>query len=136
MAQLVGILRASPHLAGYALARSLLDPQRAFLGASEGIARVPGHLGVYARQAFYRCLLAGVGQSVYFGFMSVFSKPQAMLGERVYIGRFCSIGWVHIEDDVLLADGVQILKIPLSAQNGMLFAGPLSLMKLPPLIAR
>lgn len=33
-------------------------------------------------------------------------------------------------------NGVRILKIPLSAQNGLLFAGPLSLMKLPPIILR
>lgn len=33
-------------------------------------------------------------------------------------------------------NGVRVLKVPLSAQNGMLFAGPLSLMKLPPIVPR
>jgi acetyltransferase-like isoleucine patch superfamily enzyme len=35
--------------------------------------------------------------------------PEAKVGNRVYIGRYCSIGFADIADDVMLADGVQIL---------------------------
>jgi len=104
-----GYARAAPHLLLYWMCRPLLGPQRAFIAASERAAGVPGYLGLYARQAFYRHVLAGVGRDVYFGYMSLFSKEQAAVGDRVYIGRFCTIGWVEIGDDVMLADGVQIL---------------------------
>jgi acetyltransferase-like isoleucine patch superfamily enzyme len=83
--------------------------RRAFSASSESIARIPGMRGVYLRQAFYRRTLNHCGQDVYFGWQSVFSMPEARVGERAYIGRFCSIGFADIGDEVMLADGVQIL---------------------------
>jgi acetyltransferase-like isoleucine patch superfamily enzyme len=83
--------------------------RRAFLAASESIARIPGMRGVYMRQAFYRRTLARCGRDVYFGWQSVFSMTETTVGEGAYIGRFCSLGFVDIGDDVMLADGVQIL---------------------------
>jgi acetyltransferase-like isoleucine patch superfamily enzyme len=97
-----------PRLLIYQAARLLFGP-RAFLSASESIARIPGMRGVYLRQAFYRKTLASCGRDVYFGWQSVFSMAEARVGEGVYIGRFCSIGFAEIGDDVMLADGVQIL---------------------------
>jgi acetyltransferase-like isoleucine patch superfamily enzyme len=109
IAKAVGSVRAWPHLLGYWTARSLLGEQRAFSAASERVAKVPGLFGIYTRQAFYRRTLAGVGADVHFGFMSVLSKPAATIGDRVYIGRFCTIGLADLGDDVMLADAVQVL---------------------------
>src|SRR5690606_2617729 len=39
----------------------------------------------------------------------MFSKRDARIGDRVYIGRFCSIGLADLEDEAVLADGVQVL---------------------------
>jgi len=86
-----------------------MGEQRALTAVSERISLLPGQLGVYTRQAFYRHVLRGVGDDVYLGFLSVFSKASARLGHRVYIGRNCCIGWADIGDDVMLADGVQLL---------------------------
>jgi acetyltransferase-like isoleucine patch superfamily enzyme len=97
-----------PRLACYAIARTVLG-RRAFGASSESIARIPGQRGVYARQAFYRRALAHCGQDVYFGWMSVFSMHEARVGQRVYIGRFCSLGFADLGDEVMLADGVQVL---------------------------
>lgn len=97
-----------PRLFRYWLGRSLLG-SRAFGAASEAIAGIPGHWGVFSRQAFYRCTLAHCGQDIYFGWNSAFSMTEARLGDRVYIGRFCSLGYVEIESEVMLADGVQVL---------------------------
>ncbi len=108
-ARAIGWGLALPYRCCYALGKAALGEQRAITGASERIAKVPGLLGVYCRQAFYSRVLDGVGQDVYFGFMSLFSKPGARLGDRVYIGRFCTVGLADIGDDVMLADGVQIL---------------------------
>lgn len=109
IARFLGTLLALPHLLGYWLARALMGNPRAFAAASERIAKAPGNLGVYTRQAFYRRTLAAVGDDVYFGFMSVLSKPDATLGDRVYIGRFCTVGLADLDDDVMLADAVQVL---------------------------
>lgn len=105
----LGVLWMLPHGLLYLLALPVMGRERAFAGASERIARVPGMLGVYTRYAFYRWTLHHVGRDVYFGFMSVLSKPAAIIRDRVYIGRFCSLGWVELGEDVMLADGVQVL---------------------------
>lgn len=101
-------LIVSPSLLRYWLARLLLG-SRAFGASSEAIARIPGLWGVFSRQAFYRFTLAHCGQDVYFGWNSAFSMTEARVGDRVYIGRFCSLGFADIEREVMLADGVQIL---------------------------
>lgn len=105
----LGYLVAWPHLMHYRFCRLTMDHQRAFIVASENVATVTGYVGVYARQAFYRRTLEHVGKDVFFGSMSFFSKTASRVGDRVYIGRFCCIGLATIEDDVMLADGVQIL---------------------------
>jgi acetyltransferase-like isoleucine patch superfamily enzyme len=97
-----------PRLVSFWSARRLLGP-RAFSAASESIARAPGLRGVYLRQAFYGATLARCGRDVYFGWMSAFSMTEAEVGDRVYVGRFCSLGFADIADDAMLADYVQIL---------------------------
>ena len=122
--QLVGLLRALPHLVGYWTASTILGRERAFRAASERISLIPGHIGLYARAAFYRRVLQHVGSDVYFGFLSVLSKPEAVIGDRVYIGRGCVLGLVDLGDEVMLADAVQVLSG--RHQHGRrLAAGPL-----------
>ena len=97
-----------PRILCYFAGRRLLG-DRAFSAACESIARIPGLRGVYLRQAFYRKTLNHCGQDVYFGWNSAFSMPEAEIGDRAYIGRFCSIGFAQIGAEVMLADQVQIL---------------------------
>jgi len=97
-----------PRYLCYVVAAGTLGP-RAFLASSESIARISGLRGVYSRQAFYRRTLTACGDDVYFGWLSVFSMTEAVVGHRTYIGRFCSIGFADIGDEVMLADHVQIL---------------------------
>ena len=118
-------MHALPHWISYRAAETLLGEQRAFVMASERIGKIPGHAGIYARQAFYRRVLRAVGEDVYFGYMSLFSKAQATIGDRVYIGRFCCIGWAQIGEDVLLGDGVQILSGGRQHGSSAMFGGTL-----------
>ena len=97
-----------PRILAYRVGSRLLG-RRAFGASSESIAKVPGLRGVFLRQAFYRRTLASCGQDVHFGWQSVFSMNEARVGNAVYIGRFCSVGYGDIGDGVMLADGVQIL---------------------------
>ena len=102
-------LQAVSHLAGYRLACAAMGPDRAFIAASERVARKPGYRGIHLRQAYYRHVLDHLGRDVHFGFMTVLSKAAARIDDRVYIGRFCTLGWVELGEGVLIADGVQIL---------------------------
>ena len=105
----LGWVGTLPLLVLYGLHALLLDRPRALIATAEWAGCVPGHLGIYVRQACYRCLLGAVGRDVHFGFLSLFSKSEARVGDRVYIGRFCTIGWADLGDDVMLADAVQVL---------------------------
>ncbi|MEM1211630.1 MAG: hypothetical protein AAGI68_04960 [Planctomycetota bacterium] len=113
----MGWLRARPWVWRYQVLSGLLDADRALSLCSEGVSRMPGLLGIYTRQAFYRAVCRAdehgeggrVGVDVHFGFMSVLSKPAAAFGDRAYIGRFCTVGLVDMGQDAKLADGVQVL---------------------------
>lgn len=105
----IGQAYASYFRLRHALMRQALGPERAWTAIAEHLATMPGYVGLYTRFAFYRRELESVGDDAYIGFMSVFSKPQASVGRQAYIGRFCSVGWAIIGQNVMLADGVQIL---------------------------
>jgi len=107
--QFGALLWVLPRLLFYRISRVLWGRERAFLAASESIARIPGHRGVYCRQAFYRRTLRSCGRDVYLGWLSTFSKSRASIGEGAYIGRRCGVGLVDIGANVMLADGVQLL---------------------------
>lgn len=105
----IGLAWATPHLLAYVVGRFVMGDERAFRASSERIASVPGMLGVYARQWFYKATLERVGRDVYFGYMSMFSKPDITIGDRAFIGRFCSVGRADLAEEAMLADGVQVL---------------------------
>jgi len=96
------------HLLRYRLACALMGQDRAFLGATERLARSAGYWGVYVRGVTYRLLLRSCAREVHIGYGTVFSRPAAALGEHVYVGRYCSLGWVELGRDVMLADFVTI----------------------------
>lgn len=109
LAQTIASILAWPKVVHYHLLSRVIGGDKAFSTMSQRLAKMPGMMGLYIRQAYYRQVIQHVGQDVHFGFMSLLSKPTASIGNRVYIGRFCTLGWVELGDDVMLADGVQIL---------------------------
>ena len=108
-AQAAARLLAVPLLARYALLKRVVGKDRALSLIGERAAGRPGLLGLYVRQAVYRRLLESVGEDAHFGYQTLLSKPAASIGDRVYFGRFCTVGWVEVGDDVRVADGVQLL---------------------------
>jgi acetyltransferase-like isoleucine patch superfamily enzyme len=108
LARALFVIPALLQVARYRLSGLLVGQDRAFLGLAERLARHTGYPGVYLRAATYRMALAGVGSDVQIGFGTVLSKPAARIGDHVYIGRYCSLGWVEIERDVMLADFVAV----------------------------
>lgn len=87
----------------------LLGPHRGFVGWSQGFSLLPGLLGVYLRRAFYKLTLSQCGDGTCITFGTTISHPTAHIGNNVYIGAFCSLGDVVIEDDVLIASNVSIM---------------------------
>jgi acetyltransferase-like isoleucine patch superfamily enzyme len=109
LARQLAVVLVTWRLLFYTLSRLLVDKDAAFAAASESIARIPGLRGVYLRQAFYRFTLAACGEDVYFGWMTVFSKTGARVGDGAYLGRRCSLGLVDLGANTMLSDGVQVL---------------------------
>lgn len=109
MAQMLAALRAVPIVVGYRIASAVMGRDRAFASLSETMSVQRGFMGLYLRQAVYRRVLSHVGNDVYLGYMTQLSKTDARIGDHVYIGRFCTIGSVEVQDDVMCADHVQLL---------------------------
>ncbi|MER3414803.1 MAG: acyltransferase [Gemmataceae bacterium] len=97
-----------PLVAAYRVGALLLGTNRAFPGWSQALSLIPGLTGVYLRRAFYRWVLPRCGRDACISFGTVFSHPTAEIGDRVYIGVYCVLGDVTLEDDVLVASQVSI----------------------------
>jgi acetyltransferase-like isoleucine patch superfamily enzyme len=120
-----------PHYLFYRLEAMFHDPDKAFHGASQSLARFPGLFGEYLRHEFYRLALEECGRDCCISFGTIFSKRGARLGNRVYIGTGCTLGLVTLGDDVLLASNVDVLsgsgqhgfedvQIPIREQKGVI----------------
>jgi virginiamycin A acetyltransferase len=92
----------------YKVESALIGVARTFPGWSQAFSLAPGLLGIYLRRSFYRLVFPECASDVWIGFGTVFSHPTARLGRTTYIGNYCSIGDVTLEDDVLLASHVSI----------------------------
>jgi virginiamycin A acetyltransferase len=92
----------------YALGCLTVGRDRVFPGWSQAISLIPGLTGVTLRRAFYRWVLRRCGADSHVGFGVVFSHATIEIGRSVYVGTFCCIGDVTLEDDVLVASHVSI----------------------------
>lgn len=97
-----------PILLLYVLLRLILPKQRVFADAVQFLALFPGIFGEYLRLAFLQRVLPRCGKNACVAFGTIFSHPTAEIGENVYVGPYCILGDVSLEDDVLLASGVSI----------------------------
>src|SRR5262249_43456784 len=106
-----------------------LGPQKAFAGWAQALALLPGLSGVYLRRAFYRLVLPRCDADACLSFGTVFSHPTAEVGRTVYVGIYCCLGDVTLEDDVLIGShvsvanggaqhGIERLDIPVREQPG------------------
>lgn len=86
----------------------LTGRDRAFQASCESLSIVPGFLGQYLRRAFLEWTCTACGPDTVIGFGTLFSTTRVQIDGNAYVGPRCTIGWAHIERDVLLAAGVQI----------------------------
>ena len=113
----VSILLVLPALLLYAVGKVVLGSEKAFPGWSQALSLIPGLTGVYLRRAFYKFALARCTFNCWLGFGSVFSHAGAEVGDNVYVGVFCCLGDVALEDDVLLGSHVSVMNG--GAQHGI-----------------
>jgi len=129
LAEIIATVLVLPAAGLYYLSRLFLPPEKAFAGWSQRFSLSPGLRGVYLRRAFYRLVLPRCGRGACISFGTVFSHPTADIGDRVYIGVYCCLGDVTLEDDVLVASrvsianggrqhGIERLDMPIREQRG------------------
>jgi acetyltransferase-like isoleucine patch superfamily enzyme len=92
----------------YRVKRSIIGEDKALVALTERLAGFKGYLGIYLRAATYRLVLEQSSEEVQIGYGTVITKTGTVLEEHAYVGRYCSLGWVHVERDVMLADFVAI----------------------------
>lgn len=103
--------------------------ENAFQSVMQTACLVPALPGVLIRQALLAWMAARCGRRVTVHLGTIFSSPQVELGENVYIGAFCNIGYARIEDNVLFGSNVHVLSgkhqhgyartdVPIASQSG------------------
>lgn len=107
--RLLAIAMVLPVYAIYALSVAILGAERVFPGWSQAFSLLPGVSGQWLRRAFYGLTLPRCGQESVVSFGSVFSHPTAEIGDRAYIGLYCCLGDIVLEEDVLIASQVSIM---------------------------
>jgi acetyltransferase-like isoleucine patch superfamily enzyme len=117
LANNLALLLVLPCVAFYRLACLALGPMQAFPGWSQAFSLIPGLSGAYLRRAFYRLVLPRCGTDAFLTFGTTFSHPTAEVGHKVYVGTYCCLGDVTLEDDVLLGSNVSIMNG--SGQHGI-----------------
>jgi acetyltransferase-like isoleucine patch superfamily enzyme len=126
----VALLLVLPCVVAYRLGAMVSGPEKAFPGWSQGFSLIPGLAGVYLRAAFYRLVYRRCAADACLGFGTVFSHPTAEVGHRVYVGVYCCLGDVTLEDDVLIGShvsvanggaqhGIERIDIPIREQRGV-----------------
>jgi acetyltransferase-like isoleucine patch superfamily enzyme len=97
-----------PSYLSFRSASLLLGARKAFPGWSQAFSLIPGLPGIYLRRAFYRLIFPRCDTDACVSFGAIFSHPTAEVGRSVYVGPYCCLGDVTLEDDVLLGSHVSI----------------------------
>jgi acetyltransferase-like isoleucine patch superfamily enzyme len=129
-ADVLATLAVLPLFLLYRIQSMALGEAKVFPGWSQLFSLVPGLLGVYLRRAFYRLVFRRCGSGAWLGFGTVFSHADCAIGRSVYVGVYCCIGEVTLEDDVLIGShvsimngsrqhGVERLDVPVREQPGV-----------------
>ena len=108
-AALIAAVAILPAYLLYRIGQLVLGADRAFPGWSQLFSLIPGFSGAYLRRAFYGLVFHHCGDGTFIGFGTVFSHRGCWIGRNVYVGVFCCLGEVTLEDDVLIGSHVSIM---------------------------
>lgn len=130
LAEKAAFLGAVPVWLIYILKSKLLGPTCAFIDVSQKSSRWTGVWGVFLRASVLKRVLKYTGRNLHVCYGTILTKPTIELGNDVYIGSYCMIGDVKIENNTLIADyvmipsgnsqhGISRLDIPVTQQPGV-----------------
>jgi acetyltransferase-like isoleucine patch superfamily enzyme len=108
IAHSVAWFAVTPSVWSWQVRSRMVGADKALETSSQAWALLPGFPGQYLRRAFLCRTLRSCARSATIEFGTLFSSASAEIGERVYIGPRCHIGWAVIESNVLIAAGVHI----------------------------
>jgi len=128
--RLLSLLVVLPALLAYRAHAAICGSDDAFPGWSQLFSLFPGKTGQFLRHSFYRCTAVQCADDVCIGFGSIFACARISIGHTSYVGNYCSLGEITIENDVLIGSHVSImngchqhgterLEIPIREQPGM-----------------
>ena len=109
-----------PFFLFYRLQGQVLGKKKAFLNVTQACSLIPGVCGEWFRRGFLQWVTGQPLQDCCICFGSTFSDPRIKIGNGVYIGMRCDIGYATIENDCVIGSGVHIL----SGQNQHYFDDP------------
>ncbi len=126
----VALLLVLPCYLLYRLGGLLLGNPKVFPGWSQLFSLIPGLVGVTLRRAFYSLVFPRCGADSCISFGTVFSHPTVKVGRGTYVGVYCCLGDVTLEDDVLIGShvsvtngaaqhGIERLDVPVREQPGV-----------------
>src|SRR5207248_4501121 len=129
LANAIALLLVLPAFVLYRLAVLVPGREKAFPGWSQAFSLLRGLSGIYLRRAFYRLTLRRCRGDCCLSFGTVFSHPTAEVGRGVYVGLYCVLGDITLEEDVLLGSqvsvmnggeqhGIERLDVPIREQPG------------------
>ncbi|MGE3518205.1 MAG: acyltransferase [Vicinamibacterales bacterium] len=102
------VLIAVP-LVSFRLRSLIIGRDRALEGSTQMLASMPGLLGDYLRRAFLHWTIAHCDRTASIGYGTLLSKTGASIGAHVVIGPRCHLGWVRIDEGVLIGPGSHVL---------------------------
>jgi len=114
----------------YCCESRIIGKRKAIAVMSETIGIIPGIFGEWLRRGFIQWVTGLPLKNCCLSFGVLFSDPRLKIGDGVYIGRRCDIGYVEIGCNCVIGSGVHILSgmhqhgiadmdIPISDQPGV-----------------
>ena len=104
----LAVIVVFPLLASHVLFSFVSGRDGSLESHSQLLSLIPGRIGNYLRTAFYRFSLEHCEPTAIICFGTVLSKAGARIGKHAYVGPYCMLGLVTLEDEVLLGPKVQI----------------------------
>ncbi len=93
----------------YRLESVFVGERKAFGMLSQWVSIVPGLIGEWFRRAYLRWATGLTLEDCCVSFGTTFSDQRVRIGNGVYLGRGCDIGYADIGPNCLIASGVHIL---------------------------
>jgi acetyltransferase-like isoleucine patch superfamily enzyme len=98
-----------PVFASYYVLGLVTDRDGLFAGYAQLMSLIPGKIGSYLRNSFYRLTMNQCDEGVVISFGTLFSQRDTDIGTGTYIGPQCNFGSCAVGKDCLIGSGVHIL---------------------------